>query len=61
MSEPLRRRAVDSTASLWFVGKALRNDVVETTIHSRSGWRITRWRVPYARQKSGARMEHANV
>eukprot|EP00974_Lingulodinium_polyedra_P117442 11163280-Lingulodinium_polyedra.AAC.1 len=55
MCEPLRRRTVDSTASLCSVLQTLRNDEIELIVRCSSGSLIARLRIPCAFQKTGAR------
>eukprot|EP00974_Lingulodinium_polyedra_P055567 5344590-Lingulodinium_polyedra.AAC.1 len=51
ISEPLRRRMIDSTAPARGVSKTAQNDAVESTVCRHSGSQIARARVPCERQK----------
>eukprot|EP00974_Lingulodinium_polyedra_P056532 5436602-Lingulodinium_polyedra.AAC.1 len=60
INEPLRRRAVDSSASSCSVLQTLHNDAAESTVRGHNGSQNARSRTPYAHRLSGARMECAN-
>eukprot|EP00974_Lingulodinium_polyedra_P112957 10932522-Lingulodinium_polyedra.AAC.1 len=61
INAPLRRRALDSSASLRNVLHTLRNDAIEWTARCRNGAQIARPCTPRARQKTGASTKYASV